>query len=60
MKQKELIKTFMVISYWKKPLVPLVYTKTFYCCEGQNIVIYIASAQRYRYQLHQYFILCLR
>ena len=29
MKQKELTKTFMMISNWKNPLVPMVYTKIY-------------------------------
>ena len=33
MKQKELTKTFMTISNWKKPLVSMVYTKIF---QGQR------------------------
>ena len=37
MKRKELIKTFMMISKWKDPLVSMVRTKTFKRCKGSML-----------------------
>ena len=55
MKQKELAKTFMMISNWKKTLVFVLYTKIIQRCKDNKDHIIISSFACYLFSvIHNY------